>query len=80
VVAVADGQTVTELKNSTRTWRITRSFADFLLVSLSDGDAIMQPLDVGQKRIFEGKHSDLSEKIIKIFDNDRKGSLHWIAR
>ena len=40
----------------------------------------MQPLDVGQKRIFEGKHSDLSEKIIKIFDNDRKGSLHWIAR
>ena len=27
----------------------------------------MQPLNVGQKRIFEGKHSDLSEKIIKIF-------------
>ncbi|MCC6568496.1 MAG: GxxExxY protein [Anaerolineales bacterium] len=27
----------------------------------------MQPLGAGQKKIFEGKHSDLSEKIIKIF-------------
>lgn len=27
----------------------------------------MQPFGAGQKKVFEGKHSDLSEKIIKVF-------------